>query len=179
MTMPVPQTSVLTSQDFGVPGQLADFQSVSDAVVDMAINTDTVDMPFGTCVKQGTSDDGALMPTSLADLLKGIVVQANDFERLTQLNSDGITPGTPLGLLKRGRVWILPYTDVTPTSEVHVQVVANTDHPVGTIRGTADANKTLDITAFAKWLTTATVASGNPAKLDVDFTNVSLATQDT
>lgn len=178
MTMPVPQTAVLTSQDFGVPGQLADFQSASDAIVDMAINTDTVDMSFGMVVKQGTSDDGALVPSSQADLLKGIVVQANDFERLTQLNSDGITPGTPFGLLKRGRVWVLPYTDITPTSEVHVQVIANTGHPVGTIRGTADTGKTLDITAFAKWLTTATVASGNPAKLDIDFTNVSLATSD-
>lgn len=178
MTMTVPQTSILTSQDVGIPGALADFQSASDAVVDSAVNADVVDLAFGTFVVQGTADQDAKLPAAATDKLKGLVVHGHDYERLTQLASDGIKPGTTFGLLREGRAWVLPTVDMTPASPVHVQMVAEAGHAAGTIRDAASVGKTLDCTAFMQVIQGATLASGNPVKLEVDMTNVKLATAD-
>lgn len=178
MTMIVPQQTVTTTQVLGMPGDFADMHSKTNSRVESGVNADSVNLPFGSFVKRGTADGDAKLPSSQADILFGIVTLANSFARASELASTGITPGTNFGVGAIGEWLVLPGTDITPASEVHVQVVAEGGHPAGTIRGTASAAKTLDLTGLAKWLTSATVASGNPAVLQINMTNIALATAD-
>jgi len=179
MTMTIPQTTVNINQSIGIVGQLSDFRTAANGGVDTAINTDVVDIGFGIFVVRDAAHEpkGAKLPSAANQVLKGIAVHSHSFERKTELFSDGLTPTTVFGVLRRGRAFVNVTEAVAPTDHVRVQMVAESGHAVGTLRKTASAGKTIDITGFASW-SIGNTGVNTTAEIDVDLNNVSLATAD-
>lgn len=176
--MAAPQTTVALAPDIGVPGQIADFQGLDDAMV-MSVTSKEASaaIPFGVMVKQGTLDDDALLMTAAANKLKGVSVHANDFARNSELTSSGIQPGATFGALFEGPILVLPEAAVTPASNVHIRFSANGGNTQpGAFTPTADTGHTIDASAFCRWLTSG--SSTTPAVLFVDLANAALAVAD-
>jgi hypothetical protein len=169
MTMTIPQTAVASAMPTGLPGQ------VLRGKPDTAISEeDTNEIPFGLFVVQGDADDGALLPSAYTDRLKGLVVLYHGLERTAELGDTGIKPGAVFGILSEGRALVqVPHGSVDPTSEVHVQAIAETNYPAGTVRSNKSTNKTIDITGLARFLTSGD--AGDIVELEFDLTNVGLA----
>lgn len=174
MTANVPQTVVNVDQDPGLVGQIT---NPGFARVDTATSEETVNpIPFGIFVQTGTHPDGALLLTATNNRLKGIVSHAQSFERNVELSPGGLMPFATFGVLAVGRMTMLANTDVTETSEVHVCAVANSGYVIGQAGATAVSTKTIDITPFARWTVPGT--KGSIVELEIDLTNVALATAD-
>lgn len=179
----MPQTSVTTTPAKGVPGQIADLGSALGCVTRSKINEEaSASIGFGLMVGKGTADDGVLKLATTADVLEGIVVFAQNYRRSCdgdtgQLDDNGLTPKTRFAVLEVGEIWVQPEGNVAPGNEVHVRAVAAGAEKAGAFRATADGTNTIDITPFARWLSTGT--SSIPAKLQIDLRNAALATADT
>lgn len=179
----MPQTSVTTTPAKGVPGQIADLGSALGCVTRSKINEEADDsIGFGLMVGLGTADDGVLKLAATSDQLAGIVVFAQNYRRscdgdVGQVDDDGLTPKTRFAVMEVGEIWVQPEGNVAPGDEVHVRAVAGGSEKAGAFRGTADSTDCIDITPFARWLTTGT--SSVPAKLQIDLRNAALATADT
>jgi hypothetical protein len=179
------QTEVLSAMPIAVPGMLADLHTDEDGDVVSAFNEEASDeIPFGVMVKGGTADDSVKNLATTADLLKGVVVFANYFDKPIQLGDTGLKPGVAFGLLRRGHIYVRVEDAVTPASEVHVRVTTGGSNgygdagaeTAGAFRGSDDGGDTIDITAFAKYLTSADV--GEIAVVSIDMDNASLSTAD-
>jgi hypothetical protein len=98
----------------------------------------------------------------------------------SQLDADGsgFLPETTFSVQRTKRIVVITEANVTPTSEVHVRHTVNgAGHlQVGAFLPTADANKTIDMSAFASWQ--GTYAAGL-AVLEIDMANLNLAAADT
>jgi hypothetical protein len=178
--MTAPQTSVITTPDLGIPGQAATFRSADDARVDSAMNQEaSAGIPFGRFVQRGTLDKTAKLLTGATNYIAGLAVFGHSFARDTEVNSDGdIMPGVDFGCAEEGEFFVLVAGNVDPTSEVHLfHTVGTGDQLVGTCGPSAVSNKTLDISAFAKWKRTA--LSGKVGVLSFDLRGLALASADT
>lgn len=175
----MPQTAVEDRMTPGIVGQVATAHGMADASMGTATSEEeTAGIPVGRFVVQGAADDGALLPSAQADVLKGVACFSHEFERSTELNDDlDLAPGTTFGVLLTGPVTVAPTTAAAPGDEVHVQMVAEGGHPAGAVRATASVNKTVDISAFARWRTTA-ASGGDKCILEIDMTNAALAAAD-
>lgn len=177
----MPQTSVADRMDVGLVGQVATLSGMADAQVDTAFNEEaSAGLVVGRFVKRGSTDkdNGALACSSVADILKGIACFTHELARNVELDTDlNIAPGAHFGVLVKGPITVAPTTAAAPGDEVHVQVVAESGHEVGDIRKTASTGKSLDISPFARWRTSAATA-GDKCILELDMTNVALATAD-
>lgn len=174
----IPQTQVDATQPIGIVGQLADFQSNADASVDTATSEEaTASIPFGVFVAEGDADDGAVLMSGAGDVIKGIVTHGHGFERLTELASDGLKPLTTFGVLAKGRIYVIANTDIAKGDEVHVCHTANTGYTIGQAGNAGVTNKTLDISAWARWKTTG--VKGTVLVLEIDLANRALTTADT
>lgn len=176
--MATPQTTVATTPDIGVPGQIPTMDGVEDALVFSKTNKEaSASMPFGIMVKQGTLDDDILLITAAANKLAGVTTWAHDFARTSELDTGGVKPGATVGVVWQGPVLVLPEDAVTPSSGVHVRINANGGNTQpGAFRGAADATHSIDCTGFARWLTSG--SSTAPAVVFVDMTNAALAVAD-
>lgn len=171
------QTEVLSRMPIGIPGQLADLHTAEFGDVVSAVNEEAAaEIPFGVMVKQGTDDDDVKLLAAQADKLKGIVVFGHNFDYPVQRGDTGLKPGVHFGILRKGRIFVRTEDAVTPASEVHVRAVAVDPEVKGAFRGTDDGADTLDITAFAKWVTSAD--AGEVAILEIDMNQSSLAALD-
>lgn len=182
----MPQTAVADRMTIGIVGQLADLHSMADARVKTATNQEaSAQIPFGIMVIRGSLDDSALLlHTSAAamvtgQLLQGVSTHGHAFaepQELADTDAGGLQPDATFGVLEIGTIIVAPENAVTPASEVHVRAVAGVGEQAGAFRATADGSDTVDITAFAKWLTSA--GAGQPAVLEIDMTNSALAVAD-
>ncbi len=154
------QTEVKTEPDLGLPGQLADLFSASDAdVVAKKSEEETASIPFGVMVAQGEEDDGVLNLAANNDRLVGIVVHAHGYNRDSELDDDGLRPGCTFDVLNEGRIIVRVEDSVTPSSEVHVRAVTGGSsgygeagaETAGAFRGTDDGADTINITEFARY----------------------------
>lgn len=179
------QTAVTSAPLIGVPGQLATLQSQLDGEVISGTSEEaSTSIPFGRFVVAGTEDEGVKLPAAQEDLLYGVVVFAqayakSDADHVAQLDANGLTPGTTFGCLRRGEIIVVATTAVTPADEVHVQMETSATpntYPLGSVRKTAEVGKTVDITPFAQWRTSA--GAGELAVLFVDLNNRALVTSD-
>lgn len=176
--MAAPQTTVALTPDIGVPGQIASFQGLDDAIVLHKTSKEaSAAIPFGITVKQGTLDDDVLLLTAAANKLIGVSAFAHDFARNSELTSSGIQPGATFGVVFQGPILVLPEAAVTPSSGVHIRFAASGGNTqVGAFTGTAEATKTIDASAFCRWLTSGNATT--PAVVWVDFSNAALAVAD-
>ncbi len=86
--------------------------------------------------------------------------------------ADGVPANDGASLLRKGTTWLRPEDPVTPASGVFVRVTANAGvgTALGALRGTADGGNTVDVSAFAEWLTTSEGgADGGLAKLQLNM----------
>lgn len=171
------QTAVETRYPIGIAGQLADLHTAEFGDVVHAVSEEaSAEIPFGVMVKQGTADDGVLLLSANDDNIKGIVVHGHHFSKPVELGDTGLKPGISFGILRKGRIFVVAKTNVTPASEVHVRAVVAGAEVKGEFRGTSDGTDTIDITGFAKWVTSA--SSGEVAILEIDMSQSALATAD-
>jgi len=173
-----PQITVSLTPDIGVPGQIASFQGLDDAITfDKTSKEASASIPFGVTVKQGTLDDDVLLMTAAANKLVGVTAFAHDFARNSELTSSGLQPGATFAVVFQGPVLVLPEGAVTPASGVHIRFSANGGNTgIGAFTATADATHTIDASAFCRWLTTGSATT--PAVVWVDFSNAALAVAD-
>lgn len=142
----------------------------------------SAEIPFGTMVIRGsTSEDaGALQlhtsSASMAPLLAGIVVHDHSYAKDTELGDTGLKPGTTLNLLQRGRIYVQPEDSVDPGDAVKVRAVAAGAEVKGAFRGAADGTDCVDISKFARWITSGTASV--PAVLEIDMVGASQAVAD-
>lgn len=176
--MATPQTTVTLTADIGVPGQIASFQGLDDAItLDKTSKEASAAIPFGVVVKQGTLDDDVLLMTAANNKLEGVTAFAHDFARNSELTSSGLQPGTTFPVVFQGPVLVLPEGNVTPASGVHIRFSANGGNTQpGAFTATADAGHTIDASAFCRWMTSGSATT--PAVVWVDFSNAALAVAD-
>ncbi len=133
----------------------------------------SLEIPFGTMVRQGTDDKGALTLEDQDNSLIGVVVHSHAHSKPTELGDTGLKPKAIFAVLRRGRLWVQPEESVAPGDEVHVRCIAGMGETPGTFRGSFDSTDTLDVSAFCRWLTTGD--ENTPAQLEVDMSNAFLA----
>jgi len=173
-----PQTEVEDTMPIGVAGQLADLWTEENGDVASATSEEaSAEIPFGVMVKPGTADDGVLKLTATSNKLAGITVFSHLYAKPDELGDTGLKPKVTFDVLTRGRIIVFPEDAVTPASEVHVRAVATGSEVAGAFRGTADGTDTIDLTAFARWRSSADAADA--AVLEIDLNNAALATADT
>lgn len=176
--MAAPQTTVTLAPDIGVPGQIPSMDGVQDAVVNSKTSKEaSASIPFGVMVKQGTLDDDILIMTAAVNKLAGVTCWAQDFARPSELDANGIRPGTTVGVVFIGPVLVVVEDAVTPSSSVRIRHTTGAGGTViGSFRGTAEATHTIDATGFARYLTSA--GAGGIAAVYVDLANAALAVAD-
>lgn len=174
-------TQVNTAMAVAYAGELVD--QISVVATDSYIQSEaSAVVAFGTMLKQGTADFTALNPTTTADKFIGVVRKSDAYNIDNELDqvAGGLKPKTVLGILKRGKVWVLVDEAVTPASPVRVRTdtnagaVAAANGP-GTFRTTASAGHTTDISKFARFLTTTTGAGLVQLEFDVTMRNTGVA----
>lgn len=182
------QTAVDTTAPVGLPGQLYSEWDEHNALVDSGTNEEAAtNIPFGVMVKRGTAKGLVKLPTTAADVLDGILVRADEFDYPSQVadatvntyEQSAIKPKVTAGLLKKGTIWVIPEaTNASAASEVHMRIVAGAGNNItlGAFTPTAEAAKTVDISAFARWVEPP--VAGTPTPLWIDLTNSALADAD-
>ncbi len=120
------QTSVSTTPEVGVPGDLADLSTFDGGNITAATNEETTDeLAFGLMVARGVADGGAIRCDAITSKIFGVAVRSHDFAINLELDSDGVMAGGTLGILRRGRVFVTTEDAVTRSSGVHVRMVAS------------------------------------------------------
>lgn len=171
------QTEVNTQYPVGIAGQLADLHTAEFGdVVTVTSEEASAETRFGIMVKGGTADGSSKLLAATSDVPIGIVVFAHNFAKPVQLGDDGLKPGITFGVLRRGRIWVVPEDAVTPASDVRIRCVVAGNEVKGAFRAAQDLTDCIDISGFAKWITSAD--AGEPAILEIDMTNSGLAVAD-
>lgn len=167
--MTAPQTSVSDLPDLGLPGAFADLHTAKDGkVVSRTSEEASVSLPMGNFVAKGTDDRGVKLLSATTDVLEGIAMQGHGYSRDTELDDNGFRPGCTFDVAQIGTYIVVCEGAVTPSSEVHVRVVADTNLPVGRAGAVAVAGKTIDISGWANFETSGT---SEPVKLTINATN--------
>lgn len=165
------QTSYGVSMTKAIEGALAD--TGAHDVVALYNEEASAKIPFGRGVCFGTEDNGALLPASETDKVVGIVIHANQYTTGSdgELTSDGLIPGAVMSVLRKGRVWVMARTAVTPGDRLWVRAVSSDTgfEVLGGLEDADDGTDMIDCTAQGVWRTTA--AQGELAVLEVDFVN--------
>lgn len=169
--MASPQTSVPDEMSFAVPGQIADMgTALSDEPISCVNAEASLEIPFGHFVAQGTTGaDGNVTAKRMAEdaVLLGLAVYSAAFGHSALAGSVGIKAGVTFGVARKGRYYVMPITDVTPASGVHIlHTTVGADLP-GSVRGTADAGDSIDASDFCKWLSSGGPTSGQCAVLEI------------
>lgn len=171
----------------GLAGTSVDMETVKNGRFGSATSSEaSAEIPFGTMVIRGASDGLALKPhTSAAamvasPLMMGIAMLSQGFaepQEVADTDAGGIKPKATFTVGEKGTFWVIPEDGVNPGSDVRVRVVTAGNEVAGAFRAAQDLTDCVDISAIARWKSTAT--AGNPAKLEIDMTNVALAVADT
>jgi hypothetical protein len=162
------QTSIDSKMPIAVPGLLADNTMSKDAM--SAFNAEaSAEIPFGVMVAHGTADDDAKLLAATTDHLMGVSVFGHHYDRPLELGDTGLKPKTHFDVLRKGRIYVLVEEPVTPASAVFVRAVATGDEVAGAFRDTADGTDTIDISKFARFVTSA--GTGELAVVEIDMTN--------
>jgi hypothetical protein len=177
----MPQTSVPATMTLGSAGQLADEYSARAGDAIAGTNEEaSASIPFG-CLAYRFSDEGVKLPASLANVkaAAGVLVHEDLFDT-TQLTDvtvhtwlqSAIKPGVTGSFLRKARILVIPENTGTEASGVFVRIGGAGQ--LGSFRTTGVVSETVVLTPLARWLSTPT--AGAPAVLEIDLTNVDLAT---
>jgi hypothetical protein len=162
------QTSYGTTRTKAIEGALAD-NGPHDVVVKYNGEA-SAEIAFGRGVKFGATDDAALLPSAQADKICGITVHSDQYAA-EELGTTGMKPKAVMSVLRKGRIWAMARSAVTPGDRLFIRAVSSESgfEKYGGLEDAADASDMIDSTAQGVWLDTA--AQGELARLEVDFTN--------
>lgn len=164
----MPQTTVPTTLVVGSDGQLADLWTEENGVVDSVTSEETTaEIAFGKAVKKGTADWSALNLTAITEAVRGFAVWSQRYAKPDELGDTGLKPKVTFGILRMGRMIVKPEDGVDPTKSVFIRAVATGSEIPGSFRGTADGTDTIDISAVATWMSTA--SAGEPAVVEINL----------
>lgn len=171
------QSSVTTSFTVGLAGQLADLHAMKNGdVLSKVSEESSAEIPFGVMLQKGTADGSCKLLSATTNSLIGVSVHSHAYAPNHEVGDTGVKPKVCLGVLNVGRIYVTVEDDVTPASEVHVRAVATGDEVKGAFCD-ADGTDTIDVSAFCRYLTSA--SAGGLALLEVDMRNANLAVADT
>lgn len=163
--MAFPQTAVASAITGAFAGQSGDSSNKQD---DSFINGESsAEIPFGVVVQQGTADNECLLLTATSNVLIGVTLHSNNYQLTTELGTTGVKPNVTMNVRSQGRVWVTVEEAVTPASNVLVRAVAAGSEVAGAFRDTADGSDCIDISGFARYLTSAGIAG--LALVEFDF----------
>lgn len=160
-----------------IAGMFADSspsKNVSPGTSEETVN----EIPPGVFVMQGTNTYGVKNPASTGAKLRGVATFNHSYAPIVEIGSTGYKPNITFGVAKSGHMKVLCEASTVPGDEVHVRVVANGSGKLvlGAITPTADAGKTIDISAFCQILEPGDAT--NPPVIDFNMANVALAVAD-
>jgi len=144
------QTSVSTNFAAGYAGDpLGDLIDEENKLAAVAINP-------GLFVCQGATDGVCKLPTSSAEVAKGIGIARSNIARDPNFPSaSGTYPiGDTVSVIRKGRVWVTVEEAVTPFDPVYVRYDTGTGSQKGAFRASADSSTAALVTG-AKYRTTA------------------------
>lgn len=172
--MAATQTSVSSTPTAALEGQLSDD---SPKYIRSMVNAESsAAIPFGRMVAyDGTAGNEAALVASGSDVLAGVTVHGHAYHLNEELNDDDeLKSGTMMDVLMQGVVTVFPEESVDPTSDVRVRHSGTGDQ--GAFLASAASGETIDISSFARWLTSA--GAGEPAELFIDMTGAAGASAD-
>lgn len=168
--MAATQTSVSDRMTAAFAGMLADSSYVKN--VRSYVNEEaSAEIPFGVMVKQGTAanDAKACASGDTSPVFIGVTVHSHAYAKPTEVGDTGVKPNMTLGVLTRGCIWVPVEEAVTPASAVLVRIIATGSEVAGAFRDTADASDCIDISGWARFVSTTTGAGF--AQLEFDVAN--------
>lgn len=160
------QTSYDTAAPIAYAGMLAD-DGQSDKVT--GLNEEGAALEFGVGVIQGTADDGIVLPGATGFSLKGVTIHDHR-DNSGLAGGGGVADGDTVGVMRKGRIYVLPEQDVDPSDDVYLRF-----DPGGTSGGTVghfrkdddtDGTARADQITNARWVTTA--LAGEPVILEIN-----------
>lgn len=165
--MAYPQTSFDTTATAPYAGMKGD--STFDRVDSYVNEEASAEMEFGIMLQQGTLANDALIPTGITNDFIGVLLHSHAYANDTELGTTGLKPNVTLNVMSKGRCWVTVEEAVTPASNVLVRCVTGTGTVMGRFRDTADGVTCLDISAYARFLTS--TSGAGVALLEFDITN--------
>lgn len=122
-------------------------------------------VPFGRgLVERATPRDGVALPTAITELFAGVSLQTHK----AKPNTTGVAQyeiNEAIPHIRKGRVWVYSETAVAPNQPVHMRALG-TGNP-GDFRNAADATNTMDVSAYARWVSVN--AAAGLALLDINL----------
>lgn len=182
----MPQNSVITQFAAAFPGMNGDSSDSTDNYISRTSAEAANQLPFGTLVMQGTTDDACVaLTTQTAQKILGVVAYQATYAPGIQLGTAvdangnlGVMPKASLLIKKRGTAWVQIDENVTPTSAVRVRVNAvGSGVGPGCFRASASVGNTVALSSFCKWQGTY-LATSKAGLLSFDFTMSALGTND-
>lgn len=169
--MASPQTSVPSEMSYAVPGQIADLGTAESDEPISAVNSEATDeIPYGLFVGRGAADANGF-PSAIRfeedGVLFGLHVFTSKLAYPQQVGDTGVKPGVTMAVARKGRFYVMPITDVTPASGVHILHTTVGEDLPGSVRGTADAGDSIDASDFCTWLSSGGPTSGQCAILEI------------
>lgn len=170
--MASPQTTVPSEMSFAVPGQVADLNTALNKPVEShASGESSLEIPYGHFVARGSADsDGRAKAMRFSEdaVLLGLAVFSQALAYPTQIGDTGVKPGVSFGVAREGCYYVMPITDVTPSSGVHIlHTTDGSGNLPGCLRGTADAGDSVDASDCCRWVTSGGPTSGQCAVLEI------------
>lgn len=181
--MASPQTAVPSEMSYAVPGQVADLHTAKYGAIESHTNgEDSAELAYGCFVARGSADgDGRAEALRFTEdsVLLGLAVFSPALAYPEQVGDTGVKPGVSFGVARTGVYYVMPETDVTPASGVHIRHTANGTEKFGAVRGTAESSDTVDASDFCRWVSSGGPTSGQCAALEIMLpAGGSLATED-
>lgn len=169
------QTTHPRKMTVGLLGQLDDDSMLKDVQSfvhgdDVALDG-TSEIAFGTLAARSATAGQCLKLAAQADAIAGVVVRSDAYDIPNELGTVGLTEGTVVGCLARGRIRVKLEETVAVGDAVRYRAVATTGETPGAFR-TSDptGTDTVLITAGARWIEGGTTTTG--AILEIDVLNM-------
>jgi hypothetical protein len=165
------QTSYSNSMARGFAGLVAD-----DGPTDFwgrSNGNASADIPFGTAVILGATDNTVKTPGAVTDKVVGICAHSMAYQPGAQLGTSGVARYAAVNAMRKGRILLTAEENVVPGDRLWTRAVAGAGGAVlGAFRKSAVAGETIDTSANLLVVTTA--VAGSLFVCEVDFTvNVS------
>lgn len=158
------QTSYTTRPTIAFEGMVADWGPKDYSYG----RDDTNSLHFGRIVIHGATDSEVLHPAGTAGTPKGLVAHSHDMESFDATNDVPI--GHIVNILRKGRIWVIPETDVVPGNPVYYRHANAGAAPeaLGRLRDDDDGSSG-DVTLLEGAVWRSTALAGTPALVEINF----------
>lgn len=108
----------------------------------------STEIPWGSIVVQGTTENGAKLPSAAGDATKirGVALHGHNYEQPLQVGSLGPKPGVVFSVLEKGRVWVQVEAAVAIGDRAFVRYAAGAGGTQkGALRNANVVNETIEL----------------------------------